>query len=451
MTIENGQCLHVVLFGTFNERKYFLQDFKDTFDLVGFNANIIAHAPQGIAAMVAMMANKNYFIDPQFHAFQQPIRTIMRKKNNEWVVKESIRKLAEHYGSIIPEQLGVSPIPAGSLDSDAKKTLTENIIDFQWNILETGSEDQEYREFLDFTDSQLRPQFLIAPYFYIEPDNFENELSDNLDFVKLSSGYMNSHPELKDEALFAEIVLHKEVLSDERMINHIADIYHNLEVDGLLLWIDDFHEVEETAALLKDYVNFLSLLKNSTGKPVINFHGSYLSVALAGPAVALLAGVGHGIEYGESRPVIPVGGGIPLAKFYFPRFHKRIDYDPDASNILLEMNWVEDRRAYLKNVCSCPTCRNVIDDDVISGFQAFGETNISEKSGKAYPTSGAMDLSRQHYLFNKFDEYQFVKSASIDDIINKLSEARNVAKNVEKIHPFNHLQKWVKVLSAFIV
>ena len=449
MNIENGHCLHIVLFGTFNERKYFLQDFRDSFDMVGFNANIIAHAPQGIAALVAMMSNKNYFIDPQFHAFQQPIRTIMRRKNNEWVVKESIRKLAEQYGNIITEKLGSASILAGTFNEVEKMELTKNIINFQWDVLEKVSEDQEYKDFLEFVDAHLRPQFLIAPYFFIEPDNFENEIYDNLSFVKLSRDYLNSDNDLKKEMLFAEIVIHKEVLSDKEMTKRIVDGYHNSEADGFILWIDNFVEVKETESLLKDYVKFLVQLKKNTGKPVMNFHGSYFSIFLASKAISLLAGVGHGIEYGESRPVIPVGGGIPLAKFYFPRFHKRIDYDPDASNILLEMNWIKDKNTYLENVCSCPVCKEVIVNDVMSDFQAFGETNISEKNGKAYPTPEAMDISRKHYLYNKTMEYNYCKKAEISQIIMRLSEAQNIAKNVEKIHPFYHLKKWINILKEF--
>lgn len=89
MSIENGQCLHIVLFGTFGENKYFLGSYKESFDIIGFNANIIAHAPEGMAAFISQLSKKSYFIDPQTHAFQQPTRTIMRKsKDDKLVVKK---------------------------------------------------------------------------------------------------------------------------------------------------------------------------------------------------------------------------------------------------------------------------------------------------------------------------------------------------------------------------
>ena len=159
--------------------------------------------------------------------------------------------------------------------------------------------------------------------------------------------------------------------------------------------------------------------------------------------------MGHGIEYGEYRPVIPVGGGVPLAKFYFPRFHKRVDYDPDAANILLEMNWIKDRNTYLNKICSCKMCQEVIrDDDVASGFQEYGKTAISKKNGKAYPTAEAMDKSRRHYLNTKNREYEFCRSSSISDILQNLQAGGKIAENLQKIHPFDHLKKWRNVLNV---
>ncbi len=446
MKVANGQCLHVLLFGTFNERKFLLHEFRKAYDIVGFNANLVAYAPQGVAALVAALVNKLYFIDPQFHAFQQPIRTIMRKSGNKFVVKDSIRKLADFYGSHIGKVVGRAPIRAGTLSIAQKEELTGKVIDFQWNVLEDASEDQEYKEFLDFVDSELRPGFLIAPYFFVEPDNLDNELLDNVDFVRIAREHLNRHYASKDIMLFAEVVIHKQLLAYPEVRQRIAQEIGQTDADGVLIWIDDFSEVLETEKLLEAYVDFLSRFRQVNQKPLINLHGSYFSTVLSGKSVGLLAGVGHGVEYGESRPVIPVGGGVPLAKFYFPRFHKRVDYDPDASNILLEMGWIKDRQTYLRNVCSCPVCEKTISHDVMEGFQAFGQTRLSTKIGRAYPTPDAMTLSRRHYLHNKNSEFLRCKRATLDEIVTRLSRAEQVATRLQKIHSFDHLAKWVNVL-----
>jgi hypothetical protein len=182
------------------------------------------------------------------------------------------------------------------------------------------------------------------------------------------------------------------------------------------------------------------------GQPIIALHGSYYSIALSGEK-GLLAGVGHGIEYGESRPVVPVGGGVPLAKFYFPKFHKRIDYSPDAQDILIEKGWHLNPRMYFAHVCSCDMCRKIIQEDVEKGFEEYGETKKSEKNNRPYPTPDAMDKSRRHYLNTKINEYHRCMSLSISEIISELQNSHTIAERISS-HPFTHLQKWANVLST---
>lgn len=184
---------------------------------------------------------------------------------------------------------------------------------------------------------ELNPEFLIAPYFYLEPDNLSAGLKDNLDFIDKSKQSIDSFYPLFKNKLFSEIILNTEVLTDTIKRNQIIDTYKNCSADGFLIWIDDFSEASSSETALKTYKEFLIKLSDNA-KPLISLHGSYLSIALSGADQKLLAGIGHGIEYGEHRPVIPVGGGVPLATFYFPKFHKRVDYSPDAEDILIEMN-----------------------------------------------------------------------------------------------------------------
>lgn len=443
MNIKNGLCLHIMLFGTFNENKYFLGDYKDSFNLIGFNSNIIAHAPSGIAAFIAQLKNKSYFIDPQTYAFQQPIRTIMRKKENTWVLKTSIKKLSELYGSIIKEKAGKVQIEAGSLSNGMINEICNNVLLFEMNKIQESTENLDVKKFLEFSDIELRPEFLVAPYFYLEPDNLENELEDNILFIKESKEIIDKNVLFNSKPIFAEIVIDKEVLFDSYKCEEVIKKYKNCIADGFLLWIDDFLEVSVSKSALMKYMKFLIEL-NECRKPIISLHGSFFSIVLSGEK-ELLAGVGHGIEYGEYRPVIPVGGGVPLAKFYFPKFYKRVDYSPDAENILLEIRWEKDRDTYLNNVCNCKTCQEIIKHNVQNSFAEYGETKISEKNGKSYPVANAMNKSRKHYLNKKICEYDFCSSSKISNIIDKLNESKQIADNI-KSHSFNHLGKWIELL-----
>lgn len=443
MKRHNGDCLQVLLFGTFAESRYYLGEFKYLFDLVGFNANMIAHAPDGVSAFVAQLANKAFFIDPQTHAFQQPLKTVMRKNDDgDWELKPSIRKLACEYGSFVSKAAGVSRIGPGLSEGELKE-ITEGCLSFQWNKLQSSLEQSDAKEFLG--DVHLRPEFLVAPYFYLEPDEFNEELKDNLRFVEQARAVLTKIVDKESVPLYAELVVGKELLIDNSKYKKITDDYKDSAADGFLLWIDNFSEVIESKDSLKKYLSLLTNLR-STEKPIIALHGSYLSVALSGPGFSSLAGVGHGIEYGESRSVIPIGGGVPLAKFYFSKFFKRVNYDPDALDVLLEMNWIADRKTFLREVCSCVICKDTIGEDVVNSFHKYGETRVSAKNNKAYPTREAMHLSRTHYMHRKRAEHEFCKTASTKVIIDELSNSASVSAGI-KSQSFDHLKKWADVLT----
>jgi len=445
LNIQNGECLHIVLFGTFNENKYFLGDYKDKFDLIGFNANIVAHAPAGMAAFISQLKNKSYFIDPQIYAFQQPIKTIMRKREDgSWGLKRSIEKLAGEYGSIIKEKVGIETIQAQELDKNLIKEVCKNVLKFEYNKIKQAAENLDVKPFLDFSGEELRPEFLIAPYFYLDPDNLEKQLEINMNFLDVSNNLVNDKSSDYEGKLFAEIVIDKDVLVIPEKKDLVVERYKSCNSDGFIIWIDDFLEVDDKLDTLDKYKAFLKELATCE-KPILQLHGSYLSVILAGKELKLLAGVGHGIEYGEYRPIVPVGGGVPLAKFYFPKFYKRVNYHPDSSNILIEMNWTSSKYKYFEELCSCNMCQEIIADDVIDSFQKYGETKLG-KDGRRNPTAEAMDMSRRHYLNNKIDEYIFCRENSIQTIIKQLKQGHSIAEKLKKIHSFDHLNRWIKVL-----
>lgn len=445
MNIENGKCLHVVLFGTFNESKYFLGDYRDSFDLIGFNANIVAHAPEGLAGFISQLHNKSYFIDPQTHAFQQDIGTIKRKKDGEWVLKQSIKKLAKCYGSIIDKNVGKRSIEPQEISDNEIREICENVLFFQSNVIEQASQKLDVKYFIEDPDLTLSPEFLVAPYFYLEPDNLENELELNYKFTEETKNIVDDQEKNYNKPLFVEIVISKEILLDKDSMKKVIDQYTNCKQDGFLIWIDDFDETSVSKYILIKYRDFLIEL-NKLGLPIIALHGSFFSTVLSGNGFNLLAGTAHGIEYGEHRPVIPIGGGVPTAKFYFPHFFKRVHYHPDATNVLIEKNWVKNVETYLKNVCVCSMCEKIIRSNVVKGFEEYGETKRSEKNNKFYPTAMALNKSRKHYLNTKIEEYIIANSLGSKDIILLLEAKKNIAKDIDS-YSFNHLTKWFNVLS----
>ncbi|MBK7106862.1 MAG: hypothetical protein IPH62_16440 [Ignavibacteriae bacterium] len=442
LEIKNGQCLEILLFGTFSESKYFLDpSFQDSYNLIGFNANFVAFAPDGIAAFLARLKNKSYFIDPQFYAFQQSIETVLNKKNGITTLKTSIEKLALQYGDFINNNAGKKALTASDFNDIQLLDITKKVLKFQCEFLEKVSKEQDTSEFLDPTD--FHPEFLISPYLLLDLDDLDNELEINKKFI-IAANDLIEKKEISSKEIFAEIVFQKEVLFDTDAIDKIISVYHTLKISGFVIWIDSLNEFDASSHLLSKFKYFVSELGKS-GIPIINLHGSFFSICLSSPEISLLAGVGHGVEYGEERPLIPVGGGVPLAKFYFPRFHKRINYYPDATSILIRKNWILNKEVYFKNVCNCETCQelNNKNSNVYEAFQVFGETKISTKNNKAYPTSNAMDKSRRHYLNIKQNEYKYCKFSTKEKIITNLKKSLDIANELAEIHDFSYIDRWI--------
>lgn len=446
MQFRNGDGLNIQLFGISAESRYFLEsDFKENYDLIGFNANIVSFYPDAIASFIAQSKRKNYFIDPQLYAFQQPLNTIM-KKNNKLEVKSSVLKLAKNYGEYIEEILGKQII----LESDLFKTnissICEKVLEFQVNFLKNRAKEANLDEFID--EIEFQPEFLIIPYLYYLPDDFEKLLDVNIalieNSIKIKNQKYDSFP------LFVGLSLHKEVLNNQENVDKLLKRIKNFsEINGIVLWIDDLKEFEAATSLstLRMFKNLLIEL-NSLAIPIINLHGSYLSMVFSGQEYKLLCGVGHGIEYGESRPILPVGGGIPSAKFYFPVFHQRIDYDPESIDILTIKGWSNTFEEYFNNVCDCKKCKELMEKapDVETGFAEYGHIKISEKKDgkkqRSYPDPVSLDYSRRHYLYTKNEEYKFIKKSHKNEILEDLNKSIEISKELEEIDNFKYLVNW---------
>lgn len=445
MNIKNGDCIHIIQYGTFNENRYFLGDYSEDFDLIGINSNIIAYAPSGVGAFIAPLRNKSFFIDPQTHAFQHDISSVMKKKDGEDVVMNSIKCLSEIYGTVIKANVGNRALETNDFSDDAINLICQNTLRFELNVIEDAIRNSEYWEFLeDQEDLDLKPNILIAPYLFFKQQGLSDLLNINKRFIDESKRLLNSVVSGHGKPLFAEIVIEKEIMRSPSFSKEIIDMYSECDVDGFMIWIDDFQESSASESDLWAYKKLLIEL-NKSKKPILDLRGSYFSIVLASKEISLLAGVGHGIEYGENRKVIPVRGGVPRAKFYFPQFHQRVDYDPDATKILLEMGWAKNKSKYLENVCPCDICKSLIKNSVTDGFAKFGETKTSEKNNQDYSTGEALDKSRKHYLNNKKREYEFCRNSSLEKIIEKLERADKLSKQIRS-YSFSHMKEWLNVL-----
>ena len=72
-------------------------------------------------------------------------------------------------------------------------------------------------------------------------------------------------------------------------------------------------------------------------------------------------GVAQSVGYGETRSVTPVGGGLPVNKYYFPPLHSRLPLS-EVTTILKNKGYFSIDKAvasedFYQNICSCTQCR----------------------------------------------------------------------------------------------
>ncbi|MBF0520907.1 MAG: hypothetical protein HQK92_14440, partial [Nitrospirae bacterium] len=300
---------HFLRYGTSSEQKY-MASYQHTYDGIAINGNMLAHISKSISLFVHKDIGKEFFIDPMTHSFQHETEKISSASGR---IKSSIKKLIEIYGNPLKLILDeFRPITATDFNTNNIPKFVATVLGFQKDHIRR-SLDEEYSDYIDYLEISKEPIFLIAPYFYMQSDRTFD------DWFSLNSRMINESIKLKAEYkkdIFAELVIDKKLLCDEDKINKILKTYSDSKIDGLLYWINGFDETQATVDELSAVKDFVVKYKRSNpNKKIISLYGGYFSELLMGISNAL-DGVVHGLEYGESREVVPVGGGIPISKYY---------------------------------------------------------------------------------------------------------------------------------------
>ncbi|MEW6276634.1 MAG: hypothetical protein AB1556_16185 [Bacillota bacterium] len=436
--------LHLVRYGIHNDAKYLQNEFLETYDVVVINGNMAAHSATAMAKFISTKAqNKAYLIDPQTHALQHDLKHLVSNKTGE--LKESIQKLLQFFGEPVYSRIKEEKRPISFKDfSDRgkKKEFVQNVLQFQKEVLsKQAADDLKYYQYAGI-ENPVQPMVLVAPYFYMEETTLDCWLPLNLEFVETAKQLT------PNQNIFMQVVISKDILVDMNLLRQLSEKIRESAADGIFLWIDDFDEKEAGLTLLSNYVDLLSNIGKC--KQIINLYGSYFSIALMKTMPGLnLVGVCHGLEYGESRPVIPVGGGLPVSKFYYPALHSRVRYE-DA--VRLARPYLKSKELYFQHVCKCPKCRELMNMDTLEeAFAAFGEGKpITFKRSNQivtlnYPTEQAHDNCVKHYLWNKHREFrENIKEAG--EIANQLAESAREFEDILGTTGINYLLKWAKVL-----
>lgn len=455
---------HIYHYNVHSEQRYFVgPEHRGLYDLIFLNGNIVSHTPAGIAAFLATTA-KDFYIDPQTHIFQH--NTIHLKRDNsdaskgetpDYQFKPSIIKLAqerlgEPFSLVIEQDRPLSPPDFfqedGSINQERINSICENVVNFQKDTM-YNSLDDESRELLS-ENVNFRPKFIIAPYFFLSPIRFSNWLNIT------KSCYLRTKEIVTDLQVFFVLVVSKEALDSG--IDDIVGAVSEINADGIIIWIDEHTEEDLSIRELKRFIALIRGLRNSTGT-IHNSHGGYFSIMLCHSEFGnLLNGVGHSINYGESRSVVPVGGGIPMARFYFPSIHSRIRFG-DALGIVTSKNWLTSIDEYRAKICSCLQCAKLIEENNTANevFYEYGRSfpvTIRRRSGSIvsleYPTKEAKQAAACHYLYNKAREFEDIQNKPLNELVENLRHTYDEIAPYSGEAPVAHLNNWSQVLQELL-
>ena len=438
--MTKNKPVHILRYGTVAEKVHLEKAFS-AYDYLSINGNTAAFVSNAIAKFIVekffSRKDKGYFIDPITYAFQNKIELLSStsKTTGEKSIKKSIAKLIEQYGAPVDKVGSGLPVcPGDFADASVKDDFSERVLSFQYDLVYEHIKDQDLQKYLDYVSPtqsnsipQFRPKFLIAPYFYLDSQDqlWKEWLRLNIDFAQIS---INKAVDKYNLPVYTQIVINKCILNDEQALNEIIEQYSRLSCDGFTVWVDDLHEHEASFNELSGFVKLLDGLKS---KPVYNMYGGYFSILLTHKSIGLLSGVSHGLEYGESRMVYPVGGGIPVSKYYYLPLHQRLDFTKayylleyaDVINTKTE-NWGSSDK-YYQDICRCAQCQKVIGKDMIN-FVEFESREFYEIHRKDQilrrkkASSDTKENCLYHYLLCKKIEFSKIRDTDINQLLAEL-------------------------------
>lgn len=452
---------HLLRYGTNAWQKHFhLNGSENLYDAMVINANMIAFSPDTISTfIVKKTVKKPFFIDPITHAFQHNQSFICDSSGKK--IKKSISKLILAYWDCLKDKICIEDnkdllpnkrLEITDIDDSFINSFTENVLKFQKEVSKSKKAD-DYKWYIEYVnqedpslniDMELKPTLLVAPYFYLD-----------INWLDINIKLVNKAKELEPtEKIFAQIVLDKKIIEraamgDDKVFKSIISAYKKSSADWFLIWIDNYSEHDEVSVSLEKYVEFVRDLKDDSNKEIISLYWSYFSIILT--KLGILNWVCHWLEYGESRAVIPVWGGIPTAKFYFYPLHKRINESEMFR--FLSTSWTQN---FINDVCDCGICNNLMNPYSIENFSMnFWNTETSvtkSRSGfitRHYPSTTTKENSLKHYLCMKKKEFDFIDWNDLQQIKTQLEESSDKYDKYFNQNDISHLSEWKKAIENF--
>lgn len=390
-----------------------IEDFKNQSFTIIVPAHILESYQKAFARTIAR-SGKPFLIDPVTYIF-----SVERMPFNE---KRWFPKLTDQYNlDVLMPTEDKTIYPHTFLDAgNGTKELysfVDSIMNYQRNrVKDLYSEIAEMEEFdseepLNISIDDLRPRFLIAPYFFNDIGAADS-IDLNIEAVKMAG-------QLKEEGekIFAVIAIDKTWLSFPSDIRELISRYDIEGIAGFFVWISDFREYSESIENLTNYVNFVANIAK-LGKPVYSLYGGLFSLLLKEKG---LQGVVHSICYGEHKDVSVESGMLAVIRYYDKDLRVKAPYGKLQDLLKITK----------REMCKCKYC------------QKLDKTNDAE-GGKRIEYSG------KHFLARRLEEVEMLNAKKDNLILANLEVMHGTIHGKDPTgaygHFYHHIPRWMSVL-----
>jgi predicted esterase len=349
--------------------------------------------------------------------------------------KSSYKKLADVFG--LPFSTAVNrsvALAAADFGTDQiVENACKNVLSFQADLLrDVFRRDPETAA---FADELPAPAALLAPYFYIEQSRTAEWVALNRRLALVSTKLVRDIP------VHVVICGHRDLLTNAVQSQAIISNLKECKPAGVWLWFSRFDEhgaSRQELAALRHWVEQLS-----PQMPVFNMHGSYFSLALSKVG---MAGIAHGVGYGEQKDVVPViGQSTPTVQYYVRSLHAKYSV-PQITRCFSALG-VTTPEQFFEIICDCVICKGIIGKD-LNAFAQFGEIHYSRPSSKrASQTPAAAKRCRYHFLLNRSRERDYVRANALKAIADNCNAAADQWRKTILGQSIGHLRTWAEVLS----
>jgi hypothetical protein len=387
------------------------------------------------------------YIDPQTGRVQTDLEALKSErlekrgsKKKFKAVKESYASLADQLGPIfqaaVKNSRAIDPSTISPADRDK---LCQAVVEYQLNrVAGILSGDELMASFV----TGAKPAAVFAPYFFVHDKWLDAGLKAALDLAARTAALGPPRP------VHAIVCVSPSVLCNAARVKYLIDELPKTNVAGVWFWFDGF---DESLASLDQLHAFRQIIQGLSGKlEVYNLHGGYFSLLLA---LDGLAGISHGVGYGERKPVAQViAPAAPTVRYYLPAIWKRVGV-PDVQRSFPDVG-ITSAAEFFAKVCDCQICKGVIGDD-LAQFRSFGQMHRANPTAQRdTQTPAAAKMCRFHFLINRFRERAVVAKLSAAERSQHVADMATPWRNCYPLRQYlgeqgtdGYTELWAQALS----